>query len=98
MSILNSTNMDVVYPTNISSTGSASVGYSIRARYLEELSSEIISVEQIEMVDAFFKKHDFSKSTTLNSKYLEMHSVRLTLDYQEDYWLLTFILNECGPN
>ena len=27
-----------------------------------------------------------------------MHSVRLTLDYQEDYWLLTFILNECGPN
>jgi spore coat polysaccharide biosynthesis protein SpsF len=98
MSMLNSTNMDVVYPTNISSTGSASVGYSIRTRYLEEMSSEILAVEQIEMVDVFFKKHNFSKNITLTSKYLEMQSVRLTLDYQEDYWLLRFILNECGPN
>ena len=98
MSVLNSTNMDVIYPTNISSSGSASVGYSIRTSYLEETSKEIIAVEQIEMVDTFFKKHDFSKNITLTSKYLEMESARLTLDYPEDYWLLKFILDICGPN
>jgi spore coat polysaccharide biosynthesis protein SpsF (cytidylyltransferase family) len=98
ISLLKSSKMDVVYPSYISSLGSASVGYSIRTDYLEKVASKIEAAENIEMVDEFFKKYNFSNSTILISKYPELDSVRLTLDYPEDYWLLRFIEKVCGPN
>lgn len=88
--------LDVVYPTKISSSGSASVGYSIRTSYLEKVVPNFESVAELEMVDTFFNKFNFSKNMALNSRYQEIESVRLTLDYPEDYALLSRILKTCG--
>ena len=98
MDLLINENLDVVYPTNLSSNGSASVGYSIRLSALEKEIKYIESIKEIEMVDSVFDQLKSLKKKILTSNLLDFPNVRLTLDYPEDYWLLLFVLRELGPN
>jgi spore coat polysaccharide biosynthesis protein SpsF len=98
MELLVTENLDVVYPTELSSNGSASVGYSIRLSALEKEIKYIESIKEFEMVDSVFDQLKSLKRKILTTSLLDIPSTRLTLDYPEDYWLLLFVLRELGPN
>ena len=98
MELLIDENLDIVHPTEISSQGSASVGYSIRFSALEKEYKYLSSIDDIEMVDSAFNHLGKLKQKKLTTNLLDFPNVRLTLDYPEDYGLLLFILKELGPN
>lgn len=98
MDLLINENLDVVYPTELSSNGSASVGYSIRLSALEKEIKYIGSIKEVEMVDSVFDQLKSLKKKILTTNLLDFPNIRLTLDYPEDYWLLLFVLRELGPN
>lgn len=98
LGLLISEDLDVVYPTELSSNGSASVGYSIRLSALEKEIKRIESMKEIEMVDSVFDQLKGLKKKILTTNLLDFPNIRLTLDYPEDYWLLLFVLRELGPN
>jgi spore coat polysaccharide biosynthesis protein SpsF len=98
MELLISENLDIVYPTELSSNGSASVGYSIRLSALEKEIKYIESMKEVEMVDSVFDQLKSLRRKILTTNSLDFPNIRLTLDYPEDYWLLLFVLRELGPN
>jgi len=98
LELLKSQELDVVYPTEKSSSGGASVGYSIRTNYLKHVLQDSQYLTSAEMVDVIFDNFAGTKSKVLVSSASEIDSVRLTLDYEEDYWLLATILRICGEN
>ena len=91
-------NLDIVYPTELSSNGSASVGYTVRFSAIEKELKYIKSFKEVEMVDSVFNQLKNLKRKILTTNLPDFANVRLTLDYPEDYWLLLFILKELGPN
>jgi spore coat polysaccharide biosynthesis protein SpsF len=95
--VLREKNLDIVSPTEISSNGSASVGYSIKNHCLIENQKIINGIMQIEMIDSVFNQFNNLKHEILVSQFPDFSNVRLTLDYIEDYYLLVFVLNELGP-
>lgn len=97
LSLLDQENLDVVYPTEISASGSASVGYSISSKYLANLLPTFEELKELEMVDIVFNNFAATRSKVLFSKVQDARNLRLTLDYAEDYWLLCFILRMVGP-
>jgi spore coat polysaccharide biosynthesis protein SpsF (cytidylyltransferase family) len=98
LGLLKSQQLDVVYPTEKSSSGGASVGYSIRTNYLKHVLQDSQYLTNAEMVDVIFDNFAGTKSKVLVSSASEIDSVRLTLDYEEDYWLLATILRICGED
>jgi len=98
LGLLKSQELDVVYPTKKSSSGGASVGYSIRTNYLKHVLQDSQYLTNAEMVDVIFDNFAGTKSKVLVSSASEIDSVRLTLDYEEDYWLLATILRICGED
>jgi spore coat polysaccharide biosynthesis protein SpsF (cytidylyltransferase family) len=97
MDLLFSENLDVVFPTTESSGGSASVGYSINTKYLNNVFEKNLELKEVEMVDAFFLNDRDIKAKKLNSRVPDLSRIRLTLDYEEDYHLLIFVLRMLGP-
>ena len=97
LDLLKSKNLDFVSPTELSASGGASVGYSIKSSYLMKKFAEISKIRDLEMIDAFFLNNPDARGMKLVSKYEELAGVRLTLDYPEDFALLQFVLQECGP-
>jgi spore coat polysaccharide biosynthesis protein SpsF len=97
LDLLNSKNLDFVSPTVLSASGGASVGYSIKSSYLTRKFAEISRIGDLEMIDAFFLNNPDARGMKLISKYEELARVRLTLDYPEDFAMLQFVLQECGP-
>ena len=97
MGLLSSERLDVVFPTAESSRGSASVGYSIRTDYLNEVLKRTQVIEEIEMVDSIFLNDPFILARELKSHVPDLSKARLTLDYQEDYHLLVFLLRMLVP-
>ena len=95
--LLKNENLDIVHPTLLSSLGSASVGYSIRTNAIKLEKNLIQTFAEIEMVDVLFHKLNNLKQKTLVTEFTDYPDIRLTLDYQEDYWLLLFILKQTGP-
>ena len=98
MATLENCELDVVFPTKESSSGSASVGYSISNGYLEKNSKSIKNIECIEMVDVLFNSDPNLRSQELVTLMTDSKKLRLTLDYQEDYYLLKLVLQILGPN
>ena len=90
--------LDIVHPTELSSRGSASVGYSVRFNALAQEFKYISSIKYLEMVDSAFYYLKRLKQKRLTTDLLDFPNIRLTLDYPEDYGLLLFILKELGPN
>jgi len=89
LALLRHEELDIVTPTTISASGSASVGYSIRSSFL--LGILPVIPHEVEMVDTVFSRIIGIKSKMLESQFIDQPNLRLTLDYPEDYWLLSFL-------
>jgi spore coat polysaccharide biosynthesis protein SpsF len=91
INILRATDYDVVFPTEISSKGSASVGYSINTNSMKSINGLFEESFNSEMVDQIFLNTPELKVKTLVTNHAEIDNVRLTLDYPEDYILIRCI-------
>jgi len=87
---------DVVYPSKISSSGGASVGFSINSKFINELSSKIKFSQRTEMMWKFFPLIKKKSVVTLPKQENEITKVRLTLDFYEDYIFLNILRNKLG--
>jgi spore coat polysaccharide biosynthesis protein SpsF len=98
MEILSEGGCDLVCPSESSSAGGASVGYSIKKTIIEKALSGLDDNTDTEMMWYFLEKVTDINSRVLDDKYSNSPQVRLTLDYVEDYWMLASIVNILGNN
>ncbi|MFC1900903.1 cytidylyltransferase domain-containing protein [Chloroflexota bacterium] len=85
---------DIVYPSGTAYIGS--VGYSITRDIIEKACS-IKKSNDTEMMWYFIDKVPGLKKTELLVPDVSIKKLRLTLDYDEDYWLLCTVLRILGP-
>ena len=78
---------DIVKPTISSSAGLATVGYSINSRCLSTICDDIPYAADTEMVESVFEKYALSMVDLPDANY--RYFARLTLDYPEDYAMLS---------
>ncbi len=88
---------DIVYPTESSSIGGASVGYSL-TRGIVEKACVISNTEDKEMMWYYIEKVPNLRQIQLPEEHIKPPRVRLTLDYEEDYWLLKTVQRILGSN
>lgn len=93
-SLLNS-GYDVIYPTESSSAGAATVGFSLTRNILANACELVNDDTDTEMIWYFLEKLPKLKSAVLQEEN-EPAKVRLTLDYEEDYWLLRTVQRIVG--
>ncbi len=87
---------DMVAPTESSSAGGASVGYTMTADIVRRASADLDAEADTEMMWYHVAKVPGLKKTALPEIDPNPVKVRLTLDYQEDYWLLDSIRRMVG--
>ena len=87
---------DMVYPTESSHQGSATVGFSFKTEIIEEACKEVKENQDTEVMWPVIERISNIKSTVLPEKSKTPHLARMTLDYEEDYWLLNSIERICG--
>lgn len=78
---------DIVYPTESSSKGAATVGFSFSKEILGKACALVKEDEDTEMMWYYMEKIPGIKKIILPEEG-KIPKVRLTLDYEEDYWLL----------
>lgn len=89
--------VDFVEPTALSSNGNASVGYSITASILESACQLYTVGTNSEFLWDFLKRVDGYSSLVLPQRdSFSSIEARLTLDYEEDYWLLSTLCRILG--
>lgn len=88
MQLLSNGAYDMVCPTKSSSSGGASVGYSLTAEVVKRASNSISSDADTEMMWYYIEKLPNLRTAILQEDQPSLTQVRLTLDYEEDYWLL----------
>ena len=98
MELRRSSNLDFVKPSIYSSNGGASVGYSIKTSYLRSIIKDTDENADTEMIDKFIETSHDNCSTCIEEKNILNYQIRLTLDYDEDYWLISTIVRILGPN
>ncbi len=86
---------DMVCPTESSSAGGASVGYSLTKSIVEKACSTVSENENTEMMWYYIDKVDHLKKAILTDD-AKHPMMRLTLDYEEDYWLLETVRKVVG--
>jgi spore coat polysaccharide biosynthesis protein SpsF len=96
LNVLASGRYDVVCPTESSSAGGASVGYSLTREVIKKALTNLEDDTDTEMMWFYLEKLHGVKMTILPESRRQISGVRLTLDYQEDYWLLTSIARILG--
>jgi len=90
-------NLDFVEPTALSSNGNASVGYSIRTSIVESACQLYSAGVNTELLWNYLKKVNGYRSIVLpQSDCFSSIEARLTLDYEEDYWLLSTLCRILG--
>ena len=89
-------NYDVVSPTEISSAGAATVGYTLTKDIVIKACEGIDQNADTEMMWYFLDKVSGIKKSTLPSINENNLKLRLTLDYPEDYWLMESIRKIIG--
>jgi spore coat polysaccharide biosynthesis protein SpsF len=87
---------DVVCPTESSSEGDASVGYSLSREIIEKALEFINDEEDTEMMWYYLDRVKNIKKIILANPNKKPCKVRLTLDYEEDYWLLESVRKMVG--
>ena len=83
---------DMVAPTKSSSSGGASVGYSLTCDIVKKALALTGSDEDTEMMWYWVEKVGGLKKTVLAEPRHFQARARLTLDYEEDYWFLKSLL------
>lgn len=96
MNLLRSGSYDIVCPTESSSAGGASVGYSLTSKIVHLAIKNLHQDTDTEMMWYFIDKIEKRKSIILDEMNINRPKVRLTLDYEEDYWLLRTIQRLVG--
>jgi len=88
--------LDMVCPTISSSSGGASVGYSLTLDIIKRACYNLLSEQDTEMMWYYIDKVPGIKKTILPESGQKPPIARLTLDYQEDYWLLESVRRIAG--
>ena len=88
MKMLEEEGLDMVCPTKSSSAGGASVGYSLTADIVKRACDDLSEDADTEMMWYYMEKISNLKSRVLPEICKNAPKMRLTLDYEEDYWLL----------
>ena len=86
----------MVAPTESSSAGGASVGYTLTADIVKRAGAGLPDEADTEMMWYHVAKVPGLKKATLPERDANPVKVRLTLDYVEDYWLLESIRRMVG--
>ena len=94
--LLNEDNYDIVCPTKSSSSGGATVGYSLKTSIIKKTLVGLDDNTDTEMMWYYIDKIENLRKYILDEIYSNASQIRLTLDYQEDYWLLKSIQNILG--
>ncbi len=87
---------DMVYPTDSSKGGGASVGFSLTRHIISLACESTDEKEDTEMMWYYLEKIPGIRTTKLPEEDIDQIQVRLTLDYEEDYWLLRSIQRIVG--
>ena len=98
LDLLSSKDCDVVCPTESSSAGGASVGYSLTTAIIKKALENLDADTDTEMMWYYLEKVSQVKMEILPEASNANIKVRLTLDYEEDYWLLVSIIRILGSN
>lgn len=98
LELLKSQNFDVVCPTESSSSGGASVGYSLTSDIVKKALAGVDDNADTEMMWYYLEKINNINMKILPDTRNADLNVRLTLDYEEDYWLLSSIAKILGDN
>lgn len=98
LDLLKSKDCDVICPTESSSAGGASVGYSLTTAIIRKALANIDPATDTEMMWYYLGKVSGVKMENLPESKNVNINVRLTLDYEEDYWLLASIIRILGSN
>lgn len=93
LKLLKTQKFDVVCPTESSSAGGASVGYSLTRGVVEKALLDLADDTDTEMMWYYLEKVNGVKMTVLPENRNDSLEFRLTLDYEEDYWLLASLAN-----
>ena len=87
---------DIVEPTKSSSSGGATVGYSLTSKVVKIASKGTKSNTDTEMIAPFLKKIQNLKFVQLPDPTRGLIKNRMTLDYYDDYIFLQCIRAVCG--
>lgn len=87
---------DMVCPTPSSAAGGATVGYSLTRNIVERAAALTGAEDDTEMMWYWVEKIDGLRQTILPEAEPDPVQVRLTLDYEEDYWLLESVRRIVG--
>jgi spore coat polysaccharide biosynthesis protein SpsF (cytidylyltransferase family) len=96
MKMLQEENLDMVCPTESSSAGGASVGYSLTADIVKRSCKGLDKDADTEMMWYHMEKIPDLKTKILPETRKSISNMRLTLDYEEDYWLLESVRRMVG--
>jgi spore coat polysaccharide biosynthesis protein SpsF len=96
MHLLEGGHFDMVCPTISSSAGGASVGYSLTAEIVNRASDLIPEETDTEMMWYYIEKIPNLRTKVLPETRMKISNIRLTLDYEEDYWLLESVRRILG--
>lgn len=96
LNLLRSRKCDIICPTESSSSGGASVGYSLTKEIVEKALVNVADDTDTEMMWYFLEKIKGIKMEILPETDDYRMNARLTLDYEEDYWLLASIVRILG--
>ena len=91
-------NYDVVLPTISSSNGGASVGYSLTSKIVLEALENINDNTDTEMMWEFLEDINDIRIYNLEETNNRPEKLRLTLDFEEDYFLLKIVKQILGEN
>lgn len=87
---------DAVYPSEASGVGAASVGFSLTRDIITRACDMTEEDEDTEMMWYYLEKLPGLKRTVLQDENSNPQQMRLTLDYEEDYWMLRTIQRIVG--
>lgn len=91
--------LDAVFPSVISASGGASMGYTINVKALGMLLQQIPASEINEMVDVALAKYfNPNKIRIYPAESNEIAKTRITLDYAEDYAFISSLIRILGDN
>ena len=96
MKMLKREGFDMVCPTKSSSYGGASVGYSLTTDVVKKACKGLDKDTNTEMMWYYIEKIPDLKTIILPETRKWISNMRLTVDYEEDYWLLESVRRMVG--